>query len=117
MGFPVRVLMVTIQWNGMGERAARRHESQQHIHPDDSECETGNGGVGGASVHGLIVLTCRINYAVPYKLSTDGYSRMLHSNEILRRIAPRRSPDKDDISRYAGNNTGTGLSLTGQVTP
>ena len=77
MGVGIGVLMMTVRRRGVGKGAARRHESQRHIHADDSECEASDSGVGGSSVHGLKVLTWPIKYAVPQKLSTDGCSWLL----------------------------------------
>lgn len=76
------MLMMTVRRRGVGKGTARRHERQHHIHPDDSECEAGDSGLRDPSNHGLIVLTWRINYAVPQKLSTDACSRLLQFTAI-----------------------------------
>ncbi len=71
------MLMMAVGRRRMGEGTAGRHQSQRHVDPGDTECDTSQGFVEGQSIHSLGLSCDLLMYAVFENLSTDGCSRLL----------------------------------------
>lgn len=74
MRFRPVMLMVSVGWRRMGEEATGRHQGQRHVHPGNTECDTGQGFVQGRSCrHVDLSCTCSSTLIRRACLPTDAH--------------------------------------------